>query len=89
VAEFVSAQVGLGLLVSRFSYQLNLDDAFAVIVVLTAMGLVLYTAIGLIERYFVFWHRPRGLDARAKRRQRRLAHRLATTPSPVALSSRN
>ncbi|HXK40151.1 MAG TPA: ABC transporter permease [Candidatus Paceibacterota bacterium] len=89
VAEFVSAQVGLGLLVSRFSYQLNLDDAFAVIVVLTAMGLLLYASVGLLERFIVFWHRPSGLDARSKRRQRRLAHRLAHAPSPVIASSRN
>jgi NitT/TauT family transport system permease protein len=89
VAEFVSAQVGLGLLVTRFSYQLNLDDAFAVIVVLTAMGLLLYTSVGLLERYLVFWHRPSGLDARSKRRQRRLDRRLALTPSPVVASSRN
>ena len=89
VAEFVSAQVGLGLLVSRFSYQLNLDDAFAVVVILTVMGLLLYASVGVLERFFVFWHRPSGLDAKSKRRQRRLARRLALTPSPVIAPPRN
>jgi NitT/TauT family transport system permease protein len=89
VAEFVSAETGLGLLVTRFSYQLNLDDAFAVIVVLTAVGLLLYTSVGLLERFFVFWHRPAGLDARSSRKQRRLARRFPLSHSPVVAPTRN
>ena len=77
VAEFVSAQVGLGLLVQRFSYQLNLDDAFAVILVLTAIGLALYGLIGLADRIVVFWRREDGLAARTRSRARRFERRLA------------
>jgi NitT/TauT family transport system permease protein len=88
VAEFVSAESGLGLLVARFSYQLNLDDAFAVIVVLTAVGLLLYTTVGLLDRFFVFWLRPSGLDAKSRRRERRLARRLSITAPPVVGSTR-
>ena len=79
VAEFVSAQVGLGLLVSRFSYQLNLDDAFAVIVVLTVMGLLLYTAIGLLDRYV-------RVLASAERTRRQI-EAPASAALPVALPS--
>ena len=57
VAEFVSAQVGLGLLVQRFSDQLDLDHAFAVVFVLTAMGLALYGLIALAGHSVVFWRR--------------------------------
>lgn len=89
VAEFVSAKTGLGLLVTRFSYQLNLDDAFAVIVVLTAVGLLLYTSVGLVDRFFVFWLRPSGLDARSKHRQRRLARRLSSSASSFVPSTRH
>ena len=77
VAEFVSSQVGLGLLVQRFSYQLNLDDAFAVILVLTAIGLALYAVVGVADRYIVFWRRESGLAARTKTRARRYTRRLA------------
>lgn len=71
VAEFVSAQVGLGLLVQRFSYQLNLDDAFAVILVLTAIGLLLYGAVGLLDHYVVYWRSESRLVARSQARARR------------------
>jgi NitT/TauT family transport system permease protein len=76
VAEFVSAQVGLGLLVQRFSYQLNLDDAFAVILVLTVIGLLLYGAIGLADRIIVFWRREDQLAFRTRIRARRFERRL-------------
>ncbi len=76
VGEFVSAQVGLGLLVQRFSYQLNLDDAFAVILVLTVIGLLLYAAISLADRLIVFWRRDESLPARTRSRQRRFERRL-------------
>jgi NitT/TauT family transport system permease protein len=76
VAEFVSAQVGLGLLVQRFSYQLNLDDAFAVILILTAIGLLLYALVGLVDRFVVFWRREDQLAYRTRIRARRFERRL-------------
>jgi len=78
VGEFVSAQVGLGLLVQRFSYQLNLDDAFAVVLVLTAIGLLLYGAISLVDRLVVFWRRDESLPRRTRARERRFDRRIAT-----------
>jgi len=42
VGEFISAQRGLGVLVQQFSYQLAVSDAFAVIVMLMLLGLLLY-----------------------------------------------
>lgn len=98
VAEFVSAQVGLGLLVQRFSYQLNLDDAFAVILVLTAIGLVLYGAVGLADHYIVYWRSESRLVARSRARARRYQRRFGDSeahttprtersPSEHALSS--
>jgi len=63
--------------VQRFSYQLNLDDAFAVILVLTAIGLALYALVGLADRYIVFWRRESQLASRTKIRARRFQRRLA------------
>jgi len=55
VGEFVSASVGMGVMIQRFSYQLLLAEAFAVLIMLTMMGLILYGAASLADRYVVFW----------------------------------
>ena len=84
VAEFVSAQAGLGLLVQRFSYQLNLDDAFAVIFTLTAIGLILYGLVAVIGRGVVFWQRESGLVRRSRIRSRRFHRRFGQPASSAA-----
>jgi NitT/TauT family transport system permease protein len=73
VGEFISAQRGLGVLVQQFSYQLAVDDAFAVIFVLMLMGLLLYGIMEWIERVTVFWLHDKRLVARTKRRTARAA----------------
>lgn len=68
VGEFVSAEEGLGLLIQRFSFQLNTEAAYAVLFTLTLLGLVLYGIMELLDRYFVFWTR----DDRMLRRTNRM-----------------
>lgn len=79
VAEFLASNRGLGLLVQRFSSQLNMDDAFAVVVVLGGMGFLLFGAVGLADRLIVFWRHARGLPARTKRRGKRVRRKLGPT----------
>jgi NitT/TauT family transport system permease protein len=55
VGEFVSASIGLGVMIQRFSYQLLLAEAFACLIMLTVMGLLLYGAAAVADRYVVFW----------------------------------
>jgi NitT/TauT family transport system permease protein len=55
VGEFVSASIGLGVMIQRFSYQLLLAEAFACLIMLTVMGLLLYGTAALADRYVVFW----------------------------------
>ncbi|MDF5753578.1 ABC transporter permease [Spongiactinospora sp. TRM90649] len=71
VAELVSAQEGLGFLIQRHTAQLNQDDAFAVVLILTAMGLLLYGAINLIDHVVVFWRHPGRLTRKSRSRSRR------------------
>ena len=71
VGEFISAQRGLGVLVQQFSYQLAVADAFAVIVMLMLLGLLLYGVMEWIERTTVFWLHDARLVARTRRRARR------------------
>jgi len=71
VGEFISAERGLGVLVQQFSSQLAIADAFAVILMLMFLGLLLYGAMEWLERATVFWLHDGRLVARSRRRAAR------------------
>jgi NitT/TauT family transport system permease protein len=83
VGEFISAQAGLGLLVQQFSYQLAVADAFAVIVMLMLMGLLLYGSMEYLERVTVFWLHDSRLVARTRRKAARAGRKGALAPTPA------
>jgi len=62
VAEFVASDRGLGYLLLEYNGTLNTSMAFAVIIVLSAMGLVLYGIVEIIERLLIPWHVSRRID---------------------------
>jgi NitT/TauT family transport system permease protein len=84
VGEFISAQRGLGVLVQQFSYQLAVSDAFAVIVMLMLLGLLLYGVMEWLERITVFWLHDSRLVARTRRRAARARRRAARRPDVAA-----
>jgi NitT/TauT family transport system permease protein len=59
VAEFVTAKEGLGTLITTFSFELKVYLVFAVIIVVSVLGLVLYGVMEYLERKVVFWRRGR------------------------------
>lgn len=71
VGEFVSAEEGLGLLIQRFSFQLNTPAAYAVLFTLTLLGLLLYGLMELLDRYVVFWNRNERMLQRTRRMEAR------------------
>jgi NitT/TauT family transport system permease protein len=77
VGEFISAQRGLGVLVQQFSSQLAIADAFAVILMLMLLGLLLYGVMEWLERTTVFWLHDARLVARSRRRAAKAARKLA------------
>jgi NitT/TauT family transport system permease protein len=77
VGEFISAQRGLGVLVQQFSSQLAIADAFAVILMLMLLGLLLYGTMEWLERTTVFWLHDGRLVARSRRRAARAQKKLA------------
>src|SRR5687768_5021519 len=82
VGEFISAERGLGVLVQQFSSQLAISDAFAVILMLMFLGLLLYGFMEWLERTTVFWLHDGRLVARSRRRAEKArgkAKRLAST----------
>jgi NitT/TauT family transport system permease protein len=75
VGEFISAERGLGVLVQQFSSQLAIADAFAVILMLMFLGLLLYGTMEWLERTTVFWLHDGRLVARSRRRAARAEKR--------------
>ena len=56
VAEFVASDKGLGYLLLRYNGDLNTAMVFAVILVLSLIGLAVYYAVELVERITIPWH---------------------------------
>jgi len=55
VGEFVGAKVGIGVLILKANFELALDVAFSLIVLLAITGVILSTTIKAIERRLCFW----------------------------------
>ncbi|MPZ88810.1 MAG: ABC transporter permease subunit [Nitriliruptorales bacterium] len=75
VAEFESARDGLGVLIQTFSFQLNIEAAFAVLLSLTGAGLILYGIIEYLDRVVVFWARDESTSKRTQRHAARAQSR--------------
>ncbi len=61
VAEFVGTYHGLGLMLETFTFALQMHLVFAVIVIISVMGIVLYAGLDFLDRRIVFWRREEGL----------------------------
>ena len=61
VAEFVGTYHGLGLLLETFTFALQMHLVFAVIVIISVLGIVLYAGLDWLDRRIVFWRREEGL----------------------------
>jgi NitT/TauT family transport system permease protein len=64
VAEFVASDKGLGYLLLQYNGQLETPMVFAIIVLLSLIGLAVYYAVEIIERLTIPWHvSQQGSDA--------------------------
>lgn len=57
VGEFVGAQAGLGFLIVSLNFNLDVPGVFAVLVYLSAIGLLLHGAMRFAARHYIFWIR--------------------------------
>jgi NitT/TauT family transport system permease protein len=55
VGEFVGAQAGLGYLIIALNFNLDIAGVFAVLIVLSAIGLVMHGAVRVAARRYIFW----------------------------------
>ena len=60
VGEFIGGNAGLGYLAVARLQDLKVDALFAVVLLLTLIGLVMYGAVALLRRYLVPWHQTAG-----------------------------
>ncbi len=56
VAEFVASDRGLGYLLLQYNGNLDTPMVFAIIVLLSLIGLAVYYAVEIIERFTIPWH---------------------------------
>ena len=57
VAEFVGAQSGIGYLIMQYNFNLDTAGVFALLLVLSAIGVVLHMIVVEAQRRIVFWAR--------------------------------
>ena len=60
VGEFIGGNAGLGYLAVAKLQELQVDALFAVILLLTLIGLCLYLAVSILRRLLVPWHQATG-----------------------------
>jgi NitT/TauT family transport system permease protein len=79
VGEFVSASEGMGVLMQRFTFSLNMSASFAVLVLLTIMGLILFLAMELMDNRLVFWHHDKRMAAISRKQARHYKQMMGLT----------
>jgi NitT/TauT family transport system permease protein len=63
VGEFVGAQGGIGFVILQYNFQLETAKVFALIILLSAMGIALHNLMKWLHRRIVFWSKPDDLLA--------------------------
>lgn len=70
VAEFAQATDGVGVLMSRFSFQLNMGASIATLLSMTVIGLILFYSMEFLDNRLVFWKREDRRAAVSRERAR-------------------
>jgi NitT/TauT family transport system permease protein len=60
VGEFVGSQAGLGYLILQRDFNLDMAGVFAILVILSALGIGLHLLVTTVQRRVVFWMDNRG-----------------------------
>ena len=79
VAEFAQATEGVGVLMNRFSFQLNMGASIATLLSMTLIGLILFYSMEFLDDRLVFWRREERREAVSRKRARAWKRR-ADTP---------
>jgi len=69
VAEFFSASEGIGILMQRFAFKLDIGSALATLLSMSLMGLMFFTITEVLDFKLVFWRRDSRMQAISKKRK--------------------
>jgi NitT/TauT family transport system permease protein len=78
VGEFISASEGMGILMQRFTFSLNMAASFAALLMLTLMGLLLFSAMELLDNRLIYWRHDARIAAVSRKKAARWQRALAT-----------
>lgn len=59
IGEWIGANRGLGALMLRAQHMLKTDLMFATVVVMALVGVVMFLAVGVLQRILIPWHRAK------------------------------
>ena len=88
VAEFAQATDGVGVLMSRFSFQLNMAASLATLLSMTAIGLILFYTMEFLDDRIVFWRRESRRAAASRARARAWENQLGDKTRQTRFSGR-
>ncbi len=80
VAEFISANNGLGVLMRQYVQTLNMEFSFATLLSITFFAFILFRTMETINYHAIYWH----AEPLMQKRSRRLARNWETTINAVA-----
>ncbi len=69
VAEFASASEGVGILMQRYAFKLDIASSFATLLTMSLMGLFLFTLMEILDYRVVFWKRVGRMESVSKSRK--------------------
>lgn len=75
VAEFISSNAGMGVLIDRYTGSLNMASAFASLLTLTALGFTIFKAMELLEAKLIYWRSDAAMSRMSARRARAWARK--------------
>lgn len=55
VGEFIGSQAGLGNLLLQRNFSMDTAGSFAILIVLSAIGIILHKLLNIVGRYVIFW----------------------------------
>jgi len=71
VAEFSQGTAGIGVLMQRYAFALQMDNAIAALLSMSLLGLLLFYIIEILDDRIVFWRRDARMAAVGRRRRAR------------------
>ena len=68
VAEFISAQAGMGILMARYTMSLNMPSAFAGLLSITLYGFILFRIMEVIDYKVLYWRTDELMEKKSLKR---------------------